>query len=161
MQFSTTKNVPLNCCRILMKMCVKCRRLSWFKLAPWLYTEGCWWTWILDWTSCLPSFYIMLLFLFWIMQYRFQSNSFGLTFMYLEVIYWSFQLIDCNFASTFVKGEVPRFSYCFLMVFAAWTWFVAKLLLLIISNQLSVCLSCLWDVLISLSARSIHTKQIK
>ncbi|KAK9184693.1 hypothetical protein WN943_025050 [Citrus x changshan-huyou] len=39
------------------------------------------------------------------MQYRFQSNSFGLTFMYLEVIYWSFQLIDCNFASTFVKGE--------------------------------------------------------
>ncbi|KAH9657526.1 hypothetical protein KPL70_023114 [Citrus sinensis] len=34
-----------------------------------------------------------------------KSNSFGLTFMYLEVIYWSFQLIDCNFASTFVKGE--------------------------------------------------------
>ncbi|GAY66668.1 hypothetical protein CUMW_250610 [Citrus unshiu] len=30
--------------------------------------------------------------------FRFQSNSFGLTFMYLEVICWSFQLIDCNFA---------------------------------------------------------------
>ncbi|KAK9177438.1 hypothetical protein WN944_029460 [Citrus x changshan-huyou] len=25
--------------------------------------------------------------------------------MYLEVICWSFQLIDCNFASTFVKDE--------------------------------------------------------
>ncbi|KAK9177452.1 hypothetical protein WN944_029474 [Citrus x changshan-huyou] len=39
------------------------------------------------------------------MQYRLQSNSFGLTFMYLEVICWSFQLIDCNFASAFVKDE--------------------------------------------------------